>query len=217
MSLRPTTLPDLRPARELERFEKQSVEVVVPCQVVQLEGQAQLKSENVAHSSLVSESNPSLRKLRSLGRDSSSLRARTFLLSPSEEARFVASDIFAFLPRFDAAFAPPFFVLACIAPSLAACLKTLETQFSDFSSQSLRHRRARLFEARLFCLSSLVSIRLLLGLFPRTGRSRFAMTPMADEAESIILGTCWRMSPTIPSTLSTGFYNNLKLKFKSKK
>ena len=123
------------------------------------------------------------------GRDPSSLSARTFLWNLAPESRLGACGIFASLPQVGPAPAPPFFVFAGTEPSLAAFHEISETRLSDFSSL-IKVRRDRLFVVRLSWFSSLESDRLLQDLPPQTGLSRSAMSPIADEAESIIPGTC---------------------------
>ena len=177
------------------------------------------KSGKVAHLNLVSKTYSSSRRLWSLRREPSSFEKKTFLYSFAQKAHVGAFYILALFPLFEATFAttaPLFIVLASIALSLAAFLETLKTLFSDFSSQSFRDRRARLFKARLSFSLFLVLIRLLQGLRSRTGISLFEMTTTTDKANSITLVTCWKISLTILSTLSSNFYNKLKLKFKSK-
>ena len=95
-------------------------------------------------------------------------------------------------------------LFAGIGPMQAAFPEMLETWSSDFSSL-MEVRLDRFFAVRLFCFSSLESDRLLGDLPPQTGMSRSAMSPIADEAESIIPGTCWRMELANLSTLSDGF------------
>ena len=120
---------------------------------------------------------------------SSSLGSRTFLLHFAVEARLVACGIFASLPRIGPASAQPFFVFAGIGPLQAAFPEISETRSSDFSSL-IEVRRDRLFAVRLSCLSSLESDRLLRVLPPQKGMCRSAMSPIADEAKSIIPGRC---------------------------
>ena len=100
----------------------------------------------------------------------------------------MACRIFASLPRVGPASAPPFFGFAGIGRLKVAIPEMSETRSSHFLSL-MEVRRDRLFAVRLSCLSSLESERLLRDLPRQTGMSRPAMSPIADEAESIIPGT----------------------------
>ena len=101
----------------------------------------------------------------------------------------MACGIFASLPRVGPAPAPPFFVFAGIGPLQAAFPEMSEKRSSHFSSL-MEVRRDRLFAVGLSCFSSLESDCLLRDLPPQTRMRRSAMSPIADEAESIIPGTC---------------------------
>ena len=140
------------------------------------------------HSTRVSVSYPT-RRIRLEGRDPSTLIGRTFLwnLAPEDGWWLAASSLFylelARHPRH------LFFVFfSGTEPSLAAFPKMSETRSSHFVSL-IDARQDRLFAVCLSCFSSLESDRLLRDLPPQTG-SRSAISLIADEAESIIPGTC---------------------------